>query len=294
LLGWAMGISPILGNRIRFVHVHFNLLGFLAMMVTGVAYHVLPRFNARPVPWPGGVGVQFYLQNLGLLGMAGTYLLGAPWQGGLPHGFFLLFSGMAGVALFIMFYNLYFVLTPASTAETPDRITRDMKVSAVLDRFPQAMPVFLQSGFSALTNPAARRTFAKVVSIEKACQKHGVNVEEFLRRLNAELFEKPGAGDSAKSPAAPPEQAPVGKPIQAGELCDPKTMVGSLIKVYPETKPVFEKHYGEGCFSCPGQIYETVEQTAVMHGKDPRVLLDDINAVIRARQEKEKGGPGGT
>ena len=47
-----------------------------------------------------------------------------------------------------------------------------------------------------------------------------------------------------------------------------------------ETKAVFEKHYGEGCFSCPGQVYETVEQTAHMHNVDPGMILREINQVI--------------
>ena len=42
----------------------------------------------------------------------------------------------------------------------------------------------------------------------------------------------------------------------------------------------FEKYYGEGCFSCPGQVYETVEQTAARHNVDPENILQEINAVI--------------
>ncbi|HIJ51035.1 MAG TPA: DUF1858 domain-containing protein [Nitrospinae bacterium] len=38
----------------------------------------------------------------------------------------------------------------------------------------------MESGFQSLANPADRQTFAKVVSIEKACEKHGVNTPEFI------------------------------------------------------------------------------------------------------------------
>ncbi len=68
--------------------------------------------------------------------------------------------------------------------------------------------------------------------------------------------------------------------MQKGQPCTPNTMVGSLIKLHPETKAVFEKHYGEGCFSCPGQVYETVEQTAHMHNVDPEMILKEINQAI--------------
>ncbi|MDA0691583.1 MAG: hypothetical protein O3A78_04285 [Nitrospinae bacterium] len=55
VLGVAMAVEPSLAGRIRFVHIHLNLLGFMTMFIAGVAFHVLPRFNARPVPWPEGV-----------------------------------------------------------------------------------------------------------------------------------------------------------------------------------------------------------------------------------------------
>ena len=48
VLGVAISIEPSLGARMRFVHIHINLLGFMTMMIAGVAYHVLPRFSAAP------------------------------------------------------------------------------------------------------------------------------------------------------------------------------------------------------------------------------------------------------
>ena len=55
-----------------FGHVHFNLLGFMAMMIYGVGYFILPRFNARPLIWRGGVAIHFYIANIGLVGMVAT------------------------------------------------------------------------------------------------------------------------------------------------------------------------------------------------------------------------------
>lgn len=282
ILGMGMALDPGMGARIRFVHIHFNLLGFLTMMVAGVAFHVLPRFNARPVPWPQGVKYQFYLQNIGLVGMAAVHASGGAWKGG--QSLFILFAGLAAVAIAFMFYNLYFVLTPQKELQKPIRITGDMKVAAVLEMFPESLPIFLQSGFSALTNPVARSTFARVVTIDQASEKHGVDKAEFVRKLNAEVFAKPGA---ATSPPPEPgtEASPEGKVIAKGEACRPDTLVGSLIKVYPSTKAIFEKHYGEGCFSCPGQIFETVEQTARMHNVDPNLILGEINEAIQAARD---------
>ena len=91
-LGIGLGGNPEWANRLRFTHIHFNLLGFMVMMIAGVAYHVLPRFNARPVPWPEGVKYHFILQNIGLLGMCAAHIAGGFWNEGVWHVLFVIFA----------------------------------------------------------------------------------------------------------------------------------------------------------------------------------------------------------
>jgi hypothetical protein len=276
LLGITMAINPSLSHPVRFIHIHVNLLGFMAMMITGVAYHVLPRFSARTLPWPGGMKVQFILQNVGLVGMVAVQGFG-DWKGGQHQAIFVFFTLCAGVAFGIMFYNLYFVLSPSEEEPLPTKITGDMKVGPVIDQFPQSLTIFIESGFQALANPTARQTFAKMISIDKACEKHEVSSAEFLEKLNQEVF---GKDASPVPPHAPNEGGSTGQEIQRGEMCVGETRVGSLIKTYITTKSVFERHYGEGCFSCPGQVFETVEQTASMHNVDLELILKEINIEI--------------
>ncbi len=278
ILGITMAINPSLSHRLRFIHIHLNLLGFLTMMVAGVAYHVLPRFSARTLPWPGGMKIQFLLQNAGLLGMVTVQALGG-WRGGVNQVAFVFFALLAGASLAIMFYNLYFVLSPTEEGPPPTKITGDMKVGPTIDQFPKALDIFIASGFQSLANETARKTFARVISIDKACEKHGVSSVEFLAKLNQAIFAK-GA------PSAPPsdsgEAASSGQEIQRGEMCEGGTRVGSLITTYITTKAVFEKHYGESCFSCPGQVFETVAQTASMHNIDLNLILGEINSAIQS------------
>ena len=289
ILGVVVGIDPALSFRFRFVHIHLNLLGFMVMMIAGVAYHVLPRFNARPVPWPEGVKYHFILQNVGLLGMITTYIGGGFGAEGILHFLFIFFAVMAAISLAIMVYNLGGVLAPLKPeVEKPTRITAEMKVGAVLDFFPESLAVFLGVGFSALANPIARKAFANLVTVGKACEKHQLNIDEFLQKLNLALFGK--NLESNIRPSAP-QSPPVitsqgGATIKRGEYCKGDIMVGSLLKAYPGSKAVFEKHYGESCFSCPGQIFETVEQTAQMHNVDVSVILKEINAEIEAQLRK--------
>ena len=117
ILGVVIGTDPMLAVRFRFVHIHLNLLGFMVMIIAGVAYHVLPRFTARTMPWPAGVKYHFYLQNVGLLGMLGAKLMNDFWTTG-GKTIFVLFAIVTASGLFIMICNLFCVLMPrGSTCE---------------------------------------------------------------------------------------------------------------------------------------------------------------------------------
>lgn len=111
ILGVVIGTDPMLAVRFRFVHIHLNLLGFMVMFIAGVAYHVLPRFTARTMPWPAGVKYHFYLQNIGLLGMLGAKLMNDFWTTG-GKTIFVLFAIVTASGLFIMICNLFCVLIP--------------------------------------------------------------------------------------------------------------------------------------------------------------------------------------
>ena len=48
VMGVWMALSP--GAILyRPAHVHLNLLGFVSMVIFGVAYHVIPRFAGHPL-----------------------------------------------------------------------------------------------------------------------------------------------------------------------------------------------------------------------------------------------------
>jgi cbb3-type cytochrome oxidase subunit 1 len=65
-LGIAMAVHPAWAVY-RTAHLHMNLLGFVAMMIFGVAYHVIPRFTGHPLHNRRLAGVQWWLANLGLV-----------------------------------------------------------------------------------------------------------------------------------------------------------------------------------------------------------------------------------
>ncbi len=64
-LGAAMAVRPALGAY-RLAHMHMNLLGFVTMMIFGVAYHVIPRFTGHPLYSRRLAGVHWWISNVGL------------------------------------------------------------------------------------------------------------------------------------------------------------------------------------------------------------------------------------
>jgi len=115
IVGVAIGTNPMLAARLRFAHIHLNLLGFMIMIIAGVAYHVLPRFTARAIPWAVGIKYHFYLQNIGLLGMLGTKLTDNTMMAS-GKTIFMLFSVVTASGLFIMICNLFCVLLLSSSS----------------------------------------------------------------------------------------------------------------------------------------------------------------------------------
>jgi len=77
LLGVAMALVPAQALGYRTAHMHANLLGFVSMMIFGVAYHVLPRFASRPLHAPRAAAAHLWVANAGLAALVGGWVLRA-------------------------------------------------------------------------------------------------------------------------------------------------------------------------------------------------------------------------
>ncbi|OYV72776.1 MAG: hypothetical protein B7Z74_05005, partial [Deltaproteobacteria bacterium 21-66-5] len=111
VLGIWMGGTDAAG-WVRFAHVHFNLLGFMCMMIYGIGYFILPRFNGRTLRWPSWVPIHFFLANIGLIGMVAT----APER---PSTGFILFSALSVISAGMFAVNLgaTMLMEPKAEAE---------------------------------------------------------------------------------------------------------------------------------------------------------------------------------
>lgn len=107
-LGGLMAVAPTLIGQITSIHVHLNLLGFVGMMIYGVSYHVVPRFTGRKLYSEGLPRIQFWLANVGLVGMALGFfmrdilLLAQPLY--LP--FLGVFAGVELISVYLYVYNV--------------------------------------------------------------------------------------------------------------------------------------------------------------------------------------------
>ncbi len=232
VLGVLMGTQLQVSSGLRFVHIHSNLLGFVAMMIFGVAYHILPRFNAKPVRFPNWIPFHFYLMNIGLIGLLIFYWVGGYWEPGIKSVMLGLSATIIGISILMFAINILPVLIDPNPTIAAGPVTSPS--SEEKNKISSSIPVSL-----------------------------------------------PASPPSTTIPQTPPiPDIGIGKGIKKGERCHGEVMIGKLLETYPETRGVFAKHYGESCFTCPGQAYETVNQTASMHSIDVNIILKDINEEI--------------
>ncbi len=62
------------------------------------------------------------------------------------------------------------------------QITKDTVIGDILDIAPQTAPIFLSIGMHCLGCPSSRGE-----TVEQACQVHGVDVDDLLAKLNADI-----------------------------------------------------------------------------------------------------------
>jgi len=104
-LGAAMAVYPLLVVY-RPAHIHTNLLGFVAMMIFGVAYHVIPRFFGQKLRYRWLAGAHWWIANCGLTLMFIGFLL-APNVGTLSKPALAVGGILSTVGAFFFIVNMW-------------------------------------------------------------------------------------------------------------------------------------------------------------------------------------------
>jgi hypothetical protein len=98
-LGALFALDPALGARLRLVHAEINLFGWTGLLISGVAYYLVPRFAGQPLRWPRLAAIQ-----LGVLGTGvvfGTLALGWRAYGNGPDAFVLVSQALVATGFLL-------------------------------------------------------------------------------------------------------------------------------------------------------------------------------------------------
>lgn len=271
LLGLDMAAVPAHAYLIRFVHLHALLLGFMAMMIFGVAYHILPRFNARPVRWPRLIGVHFWLMNLGLPVFLAGHLLRSLTQSPVAHALFLAGACSVAMSLFLFVFNMAGVVSAAGEAapappsvpsaqsgghSVPPHsgnslppIDGSLSMGALIEAYPQAKRVLEKHfGEGCLDCPGIA-----VESIAEGASMHGVELQVIMEDLREATRAVKAEGASLKVP-------------------EPDMTFNEIIARWPLSVAVFQKFGMDSC--CGGS--HPVQMMCEKKGIDLKALMLEL------------------
>jgi hypothetical protein len=192
---------------------HAITVGFVSLMIMGVAARVVPTLNGVDPGALSGLSGPFLLLNLGCL-LRVTMQVATDWT---PRAFApiglsgtLEVTGLAwwGLGLVAVIVRGRRAAREATRADAPRpaRIVAEHRVADVLDWFPGTLPVFLRQGFTALNSAALRQTLARRVTLAQAARLRHVDLPTLLDELNVQarvastrltvLSERPVSRDS--------------------------------------------------------------------------------------------------
>ncbi len=184
--------------RIGFSHAYYGAVrhaitvGFVSMMIVGVAAKVVPTLAGVDVHKLPSLWIPFVLINTGCAMRVGFQTLTDFGSMAFP------LAGVSGIlevtGLAVWGVHLWRIMNGAVTeavSETPglragDVILGTHRVGHVLDVYPHLLPTFKEFGFTPLANPVLRRTVAYTITIEQAARRMGVHEVMFITALNRE------------------------------------------------------------------------------------------------------------
>lgn len=167
---------------------HAITVGFISMMILGVAAKVVPVLNGVATRALSQLWLSFILVNTGCFLRVSTQIL----TDLMPGAFSLIgLSGLLEVTgIAVWGIGLWQVMNSAqseterSRLHRPTRVVADDKVGWVVESAPELLPVFLRFGFTAIQNPLLRRTVARQTSIRQACRMHAIDEKSLVVALN--------------------------------------------------------------------------------------------------------------
>jgi len=301
IIGLLNGIAD-LGYFGIFAHTHLNLLGFMSMIIFGIGYFILPRFNGVDLKFPSWVTIHFYLGNLSLVGMVSFRGMEMNTGDEIFKSLFIICATLQAVSIFMFIINITFTLLPKkvdpvalkkepaqplpqaqptaqpiapskSSFDVQDestlpnmQVTAETKVSDLVDRLPSLMDVLVDCGLMSLQMPGHIDKVRKMgITIGMAAANHSLDLDTMIFKLETEL-QRNGFSTTKDFSNSTADVSTI----------DTNTLIGEVIANYPKATPVFQKYFGDGCFDCPGQSYESIDMACRIHNVDPDTFLKEL------------------
>ncbi len=172
---------------------HALAVGFITMMIMGYASKMVPTFRGVNMYSVRLSDMTFILINLGCFLRVFTQVMI-----GLKGDFYYSLIGFSGwiefIAIGMFGYNIWKSINAkeedddvGDQKEKLKEITKDTKINDAIEQYPETLDVFLKFGFKQLSNPVARKTIAKVFTIEQATKIHPVDIGDLLKALNEKI-----------------------------------------------------------------------------------------------------------
>ncbi len=288
IFGVLNGMTDI-GYIGLFAHTHLNLLGFMSMMIYGIGYFIIPRFNGADLRFASWVPVHFWLGNISLIGMVLFRGLAVESGSDIFEALFIIAASVQVVTIFMFIVNIWMTLTPvvahlsvpSPAAVAPQlathppvhpvkatpgiiEVTADTPIADLADARPDMLQFLATCGLPMFRQPGHIEKVRSIgVTIGMAASNHGLDLERLLATVRTELEKVPSSSEATPT----------------GEI-SADTLIGRVIKDYPQSREVFQKYFGGGCFDCPGQAYESIDMACRMHGVDMSTFLAELQIAI--------------
>ncbi len=196
--------------EIGFSHAYYGAIrhaitvGFISLMIVGVAAKVVPTLKGVDVRGLSGLWAPFVLINLGCSLRVAFQILTDFQNTAFP------IAGVSGLlevtGLAVWGFHLLGIMNgrvrAASTKLNAVPLNRGAaivggnSVGDVLEASPDLLPVFLEFGFTPLSNPILRKALAKRITIDGAARRLGLDANTLMNSLNVARG-RPGGGSSA-------------------------------------------------------------------------------------------------
>ncbi len=114
VIGVTLGILFFIIPETRIlksVHTHLNLVGFVIFAIFGIGYHILPRFRGNPLYSERLAWWQFWVANIGLVGLIIALGLGTYLDSGGLRVVQVVFGAILALSIYLFVYNMVRTLT---------------------------------------------------------------------------------------------------------------------------------------------------------------------------------------